>query len=60
MTYKNILFQDPKVEIVGEHFVREKGKGDEVDETILPFYATLWPETAFTEQILKFKLAFYI
>ena len=41
LTYKNILFQDSKVEIVGEHFDREKGKGDEVDETILPFYATL-------------------
>ena len=37
LTYKNILFQDSKVEIVGEHFDREKGKGDEVDETILPF-----------------------
>ena len=38
-----------------------KGKGDEVDETIrIPtFYATLWPETAFIEQILRFKLAFH-
>ena len=48
--YKNILFQDPNVEIVGEHFDREKGKEVEVDETILPFYATLWPETVFNSR----------
>ena len=38
--FKNILFQDPNVEIVGEHFDREKGNGVEVDETFHPFYAT--------------------
>ena len=48
--YKNILFQDPKVEIDGEHFDCEKGKGDEVDETIQPFCATLWPETVFNSR----------
>ena len=47
LTYENTLFQDSKVEIFNEHFDREKGKGDEVNETIPPFYATLWPETAF-------------
>ena len=47
LTYENTLFQDSKVEIFNEHFDLEKGKRDEVNETIPPFYATLWPETAF-------------
>ena len=46
-----------------KHFDREKGKGGEVDETILPFYATLWPETVFNSRS-KIKissiLAFYL
>ena len=49
--YKNILFQDSKVEIVGEHFDCEKGKGDEVDETFLPSYATLWPDTVLIVEV---------
>ena len=37
LTYKNVLFQDPKVETICKHFDREKGEGDEVNETIPPF-----------------------
>ena len=61
LTYSNTLFQDSKVEIFNEHFDREKGEGDEVNETIPPFYATLWPETAFKANVdLKSGILYFL
>ena len=55
LTYKNVLFQDAKVENFNcEKLCEmlEKGAGGKLYGTILPFYATLWPDTAFTSNFL--------
>ena len=55
LTYKNVLFQDAKVENFNcEKLCEmlEKGAGGKLYGTILPFYVTLWPDTAFTSNFL--------